>query len=151
VVGSNVNPVPSASKAQENSHQPKSVDAQIAHISLDSPEWIWVACVSILAMTCCSHLRQGRIRERPQWSCIKVKLFLWNSRGMTVFFSRTRKRHAHLFIKKEEKRIQNGSVQEDPHYGGRKQRNKNTSINKRNQKLLWSKDLGLGLLRDLSL
>jgi hypothetical protein len=56
--------------------------------------------------------------------------------GQAHFFSRTRKRHAHLFIKKEEKRIQNGSVQEDPHYGGRKQRNKNTSINKRNQKLL---------------
>jgi hypothetical protein len=48
------------------------------------------------------------------------------------FFYRTRKRHAHLFLKKEEKRIQNGSVQEDPHYGGQKQRNKNTSINKRN-------------------
>jgi hypothetical protein len=39
---------------------------------------------------------------------------------ISVFFSRTRKRHAHLFINKEEKRIQNGPVQEDPHYGGYK-------------------------------
>ena len=78
-----VNPVPSASKAQENSHQSRwSVEAQIAHISLYGPEWISVACVSIAGMTCCSHLRQGKIRERPQWSCIKV--FLWNMRDMTV-------------------------------------------------------------------
>jgi hypothetical protein len=43
----------------------------------------------------------------------------------------------HIFsLRRKRKRIQNGSVQEDPHYGGRKQRNKNTSISKRNQKLL---------------
>jgi hypothetical protein len=36
-----------------------------------------------------------------------------------------------ISLRREEKRIQNGSVQEDPHYGGRKQRNKSTSIDKR--------------------
>jgi hypothetical protein len=37
---------------------------------------------------------------------------------------------------KEEKKIQNVSVQEDPHYGGQKQRNKKASIQKKNQELL---------------
>jgi hypothetical protein len=55
----------------------------------------------------------------------------------TYFFFLERTRDMHIFsLRRKEKRIRNGSVQEDPHYDGRKQINKNASINKKNQKLL---------------
>jgi hypothetical protein len=102
-------------------------------VSRSSAEAEYRAVAHAVAETC--WLRQLLQELHAPISSATI-VFCDNVSAVYIFFLE-RARDMHIFsLRRKRKRIQNGSVQEDPHYGGRKQRNRNTSINKRNQKLL---------------